>query len=59
MEFEWDPAKAQTNLQKRGVTFEEAASAFADPLAAFFRIPIIPMRKIAKSWLDTRRKIDC
>lgn len=31
--FEWDEAKAQTNLLKHGVSFEEALTAFADPLA--------------------------
>ena len=30
VEFEWDPAKAAANRRKHGVTFEEAASAFAD-----------------------------
>ena len=31
MEFEWDPQKAETNLQKHGVSFMEAAETFADP----------------------------
>jgi uncharacterized protein len=31
--FEWDPAKAEANLAKHGVAFEEAATAFQDPLA--------------------------
>lgn len=31
--FEWDAAKALGNLEKHGVSFEEAASAFADPLS--------------------------
>ena len=31
-EFEWDPSKAAENLQKHGVSFEEATSVFADPL---------------------------
>jgi uncharacterized DUF497 family protein len=31
--FEWDPDKATENEAKHGVTFEEAATAFADPLA--------------------------
>jgi uncharacterized DUF497 family protein len=31
--FEWDEAKARTNLLKHGVSFEEALTAFADPLA--------------------------
>ncbi len=33
MDYEWDPAKAKTNLAKHGVSFEEAASAFLDPMA--------------------------
>lgn len=28
--FEWDPAKAATNLRKHGVSFEEAQTAFLD-----------------------------
>lgn len=32
-EFEWDPRKAEENLRKHGVSFEEACTAFADPLA--------------------------
>ena len=30
--FEWDPQKAARNLAKHGVSFEEAATAFGDPL---------------------------
>ena len=33
MRFTWDLAKAGSNLKKHGVSFDEAASAFADPLA--------------------------
>ena len=29
--FEWDDDKAQTNIEKHGVTFEEAAEVFFDP----------------------------
>lgn len=36
MEFEWDDAKAATNESKHGVAFTEAATAFADPVAAIF-----------------------
>ena len=32
MEFEWDPQKAAANEQKHGVSFEEASTAFTDPL---------------------------
>jgi len=31
--FEWDPDKAASNLAKHGVSFAEAATAFADPLS--------------------------
>jgi uncharacterized protein len=34
--FEWDPGKAATNLRKHGVTFDEAQTAFADPLGLDF-----------------------
>lgn len=33
LRFTWDPAKAATNVQKHGVTFEEAVTAFGDPLS--------------------------
>lgn len=33
MQFSWDPKKAVTNVQKHGVSFEEALSVFRDPLA--------------------------
>lgn len=31
--FEWDPAKAAGNRGKHGITFEQAATVFKDPLA--------------------------
>jgi len=31
MNFEWDAAKAATNLVKHGISFEQAALVFADP----------------------------
>lgn len=32
-EFDWDPVKAKVNLVKHRVSFDEAASAFLDPMA--------------------------
>ena len=29
--FEWDDQKARSNVEKHGITFEEAAEAFFDP----------------------------
>jgi uncharacterized DUF497 family protein len=39
MEFEWDPKKADTNKRKHGVTFQEGATLFGDPLAITFGDP--------------------
>ena len=33
MKFEWDPRKAEINLRKHGVSFDEAGSVFLDRLA--------------------------
>ena len=38
-EFEWDPAKAVTNLRKHGIAFEEASTTFADPMAMLIHDP--------------------
>jgi uncharacterized protein len=32
-DFDWDPIKAQTNITKHGVNFEEAVDVFRDPVA--------------------------
>jgi hypothetical protein len=34
MNIEWDPKKAKSNLRKHGVSFDEAATALGDPMAA-------------------------
>ncbi len=33
LEVEWDPATAEWNLRKHGVSFEEAATVLGDPLS--------------------------
>jgi uncharacterized protein len=33
MKFDWDTTKAEANLSKHGVSFDEAGSVFLDPLA--------------------------
>jgi uncharacterized DUF497 family protein len=38
-EFEWDAKKADENLKKHGIPFEEALTVFADPLASIFDDP--------------------
>lgn len=39
VEFEWDAKKAKDNVKDHGVTFEEALTVFADPLAKIFDDP--------------------
>ena len=34
MRFEWNTLKATANLRKHGISFDEAASVFFDPLSA-------------------------
>jgi uncharacterized DUF497 family protein len=36
MKFQWDPNKADVNLRKHGISFEEAVTVFKDPLALIF-----------------------
>jgi uncharacterized protein len=37
--FEWDESKAEANLEKHGVSFDEAATAFTDPFAIILADP--------------------
>ncbi len=37
--FEWDQAKADQNVRKHGVTFEEASTVLGDPLALLMLDP--------------------
>jgi uncharacterized DUF497 family protein len=37
--FEWDPTKAAADLNTHGVSFEEAATVFQDPLARIHSDP--------------------
>ena len=39
MVYEWNAGKAKTNIQKHGVSFDEAATVFLDPLALTFPDP--------------------
>ena len=39
MVYEWNAAKARANIQKHGVSFDEAATVFLDPLALTFPDP--------------------
>jgi len=39
MQFEWNPDKANLNLKKHGVSFNEASTVFKDPLSVTFPDP--------------------
>jgi hypothetical protein len=38
--FEWDPGKARRNLRMHGVSFDEASTAFRDPLSKTIDDPL-------------------
>lgn len=38
--FEWDPAKARANLEKHGITFDEASTCFEDDLSLTIPDPL-------------------
>jgi uncharacterized protein len=40
LRFEWDAEKARINLKKHGVSFDEASTAFGDPLALTMPDPL-------------------
>ena len=39
MKFEWDPQKADSNVKKHGVSFQEAASVLGDALSITYHDP--------------------
>jgi uncharacterized protein len=40
MRFDWDPEKARVNVARHDVSFEEAATAFGDPLSTTIDDPV-------------------
>jgi uncharacterized DUF497 family protein len=44
--FTWDPRKAASNRKKHGVSFEEAATVFGDPLALAIEDAVDPERTL-------------
>lgn len=39
LKFEWNQKKAKKNIEKHGVSFEEAATVFSDPLSMTYDDP--------------------
>jgi hypothetical protein len=38
--FEWDPKKARLNVRTHGISFDEASTAFRDPLSRTIADPL-------------------
>jgi uncharacterized DUF497 family protein len=58
LRFEWDTHKALLNRMKHGVSFEEAVTVFADPLARIFDDPdhsITEAREVILGWSQNHR----
>lgn len=58
MNFEWDPNKAESNLRKHGVSFQEAATVFGDDLGITVYDPDHSKdedRYITIGWSEQRR----
>jgi len=58
IEFEWDAAKAATNLRKHGVSFEEAVTVFSDAFSLTIADPVEPEnRLVTVGWSHRRRTL--
>jgi hypothetical protein len=58
MNFEWNPNKAESNLRKHGISFQEAATVFGDDLGITVYDPDHSRdedRFITIGWSDQRR----
>ncbi|GAB4230866.1 MAG: hypothetical protein Kow00121_59610 [Elainellaceae cyanobacterium] len=56
LQFEWDEAKASTNLKKHGISFEEAKTVLSDPLAITISDPNYSDREDRYVDMDSHRK---
>jgi uncharacterized DUF497 family protein len=55
VDFTWDPRKASSSRKKHGVSFEEAAMVFADPLALAIEDELDPSRTLLLGMSDRLR----
>jgi hypothetical protein len=53
LDFEWDEEKAEANLRKHGVSFDEARTVFGDPFSVTISDPLHSQRE--KRFLDIGR----
>ena len=56
MIYEWDPEKARRNLRHHGVSFEEAATVFLDPLAMTYPDPDVSNQEDREITIGYSRK---
>ena len=59
MRFTWDPRKAGANLKKHGVSFDEATTLFADPLAVVHPDDAHPERSLIVGTSSQGRLLLC
>ncbi len=55
LEFEWDPAKADANFRKHGITFDQAIGVFYDPMVVTIedeRFAYSELREVAFGLVD-------
>jgi uncharacterized protein len=55
--YTWDQAKSDANRKKHGVSFEEAVSVFADPLALILDDDVHPQRSTLIGLSDRKRTL--
>jgi uncharacterized protein len=55
VDFSWDERKAASNLEKHGVSFAEAATVFADPLALAIDDALEPERTLLVGMSNRQR----
>lgn len=59
MLFEWDPNKARSNKRKHGVSFEEAATCFADEHGRFYEDAVYEDRFVLVAMSEKERLVFC
>ena len=57
LKFSWNERKATANARKHGVTFEEAATVFADALALVVQDAVHPERTLILGVSDRQRAL--
>lgn len=57
--FVWDPAKAESNRRKHGLSFDEAVTVFTDPLALVMDEPNHGERLIIIGMSQQERMLYC